>query len=88
LISLIFTFSVSTLFQVWAKMTGYPFWPCIVSLSFEGSYQRQGKNGPEYYCQFFNWNNDCAWVSKVMPWKTFDDIKMKQNLSSTEQKLW
>jgi hypothetical protein len=23
-----------------------------------------------------------------MPWKTFDDIKMKQNLSSTEQKLW
>jgi hypothetical protein len=69
-------------------MSGYPFWPSFIVLSFEGSYKRKCKSGTEYYCQFFNWNNQCAWVRKVEPWSAFDAINSKASLTPAEQKSW
>jgi hypothetical protein len=61
-----------------------------VALSFEGNFKREGKDGPEFYCQFFNWKNQCAWVSwdRLEPWNAYEKILDKSKLTPSEANAW
>ena len=55
---------------VWGRMRGFSYWPCFITKSRSGQFKRD--HGPsakrvEYHAQFFNWNNESAWLSKTMP---------------------
>lgn len=80
----------------WGRMRGFSYWPCFITKSPGGEYKRD--HGPstkrvEYHAQFFNWNNESAWLSKTMPWTSMDEYKKRaaaisKNKSPAEWKAW
>jgi len=59
----------------WGRMPGFPFWPCFVTESPEGRHCRGGKGGLAYHVQFFNWNDESGWVTKLLVFNGLADFK-------------
>ncbi|XP_016049760.1 DNA mismatch repair protein Msh6 isoform X2 [Erinaceus europaeus] len=52
---------------VWAKMEGYPWWPCLVyNHPFDGTFIREKGKSARIHVQFFDDNPARGWVSKRM----------------------
>ncbi len=59
---------------IWGRMPGFPYWPCFVTSSPDGDFCRRGggRGGRRYHVQFFNWNEESGWVSRMLPWCSLD----------------
>ena len=81
---------------VWGRMRGFSYWPCFITKSPRGEYKRDhgaSTKRVEYHAQFFNWNNESAWLSKTMPWTSMEEYKKRadaisKNKSPAEWKAW
>ena len=81
---------------VWGRMRGFSYWPCFITKSPGGEYKRDHGTSTkrvEYHAQFFNWNNESAWLSKTMPWTSMEEYKKRadaisKNKSPAEWKAW
>lgn len=81
---------------VWGRMRGFSYWPCFITKSRSGQFKRDhglSAKRVEYHAQFFNWNNESAWLSKTMPWTSMDEYKKRadaisKSKSSAEWKAW
>lgn len=52
---------------VWAKMEGYPWWPCLVyNHPFDGTFIRKNGKSARVHVQFFDDSPTRGWVSKRM----------------------
>ena len=81
---------------VWGRMRGFSYWPCFITKSSSGEYKRDhgaSTKRVEYHAQFFNWNNESAWLSKTMSWTSMDEYRKRadaisKNKSPAEWKAW
>ena len=81
---------------VWGRMKGFSYWPCFITKSPGGQFRRGhgiSAKRMEYHAQFFNWNNESAWVSKAIPWLSLEEYKRRadaisKSKSPAEWKAW
>ncbi len=62
---------------VWGRMCGFPYWPCFITKNPDGEYKRKRGKGTSYHVQFFNWNDESGWVSKILPWCSLEEFKQQ-----------
>ena len=64
---------------IWGRMAGFPYWPCFVTQSPEGEFRKDHakRGGINFHVQFFNWNDESAWVTSFMPWCPIDEYQSK-----------
>lgn len=64
---------------VWGRMAGFPYWPCFITKNPDGDFRRDlgGTKRVEYHAQFFNWNDESGWVTKILPWSSMEEYKEK-----------
>eukprot|EP00096_Caligus_rogercresseyi_P016118 TRINITY_DN8670_c0_g1_i1.p1 TRINITY_DN8670_c0_g1~~TRINITY_DN8670_c0_g1_i1.p1 ORF type:complete len:607 (+),score=138.11 TRINITY_DN8670_c0_g1_i1:180-2000(+) len=61
---------------IWGHMAGFPYWPCFVTRSPIGDYIRESRRGgTSVHVQFFNWNDESGWVTKVLPWCSMAEFR-------------